>query len=144
MVYLAGHADSHPCSLQEVADFETIPPAYLGKILGDLRKHGLLVSAKGIHGGYELAEPASEITLWKICEVLDPIPESRSCILGFEDCGEGHRCELDEAWLPLRRSFIGLLKSTTIGDLAGPRENEGAPETLELETVEDVYANYKE
>ena len=60
LVYIAKQPEACLCGLQEIAEEENIPAAYLGKILGDLRKLQLLHSVKGIHGGYELAR-ASEL-----------------------------------------------------------------------------------
>jgi len=125
MVYLAKHAGSELCGLQEIAEGEHIPSAYLGKILGDLRKHQLLHSVKGIHGGYQLARPADEITLWIICEVLEPINENSHCILGLENCTSENKCSLDQTWNPLRKRFVEMLKSMSIAQIAGSLNEKG-------------------
>ncbi|MDH3494350.1 MAG: Rrf2 family transcriptional regulator [Acidobacteriota bacterium] len=118
LAYLANQSESQLCGLQEIAEKEQIPSAYLGKILGELRKHQLLRSVKGIHGGYELARPAEVITLWNICEVLDPVVEYDECILGLDSCNETNACALHESWTPLRTEFIKLLKTKTIDQIA--------------------------
>lgn len=125
LVYLAGHSTPHLCGLQEIAEVEKIPPAYLGKILGDLRKHHLLRSVKGIHGGYELAQPPESITIWNICEILDPISENGRCILRLEHCTPENICALDQVWMPQRKKFIKLLKTRTIAQIAVSMENDG-------------------
>ncbi len=84
LVYLAKQTESQLCGLQEIAENENIPSAYLGKILGDLRKHQLLRSVKGIHGGYELAQSADSITLWDVYQILDPLIDCEQCILGLD------------------------------------------------------------
>ena len=124
LVYLASHAEPHLCGLKEIAEEEHIPAAYLGKILGELRKHHILHSVKGIHGGYELAKPAEAITLWNICAVLDPVVEYQECILGLEQCDENNSCALHESWVPLRNKFIELLKTKTIAQIAESVESD--------------------
>ena len=118
LAYLAKQNDSQLCGLQEIATKENIPSAYLGKILGDLRKHQLLRSVKGIHGGYELAQPADSITLWDIYQILDPLVDCDRCILGLSHCEEIVPCALHDSWLPIRENFEELLRTTTIAQIA--------------------------
>lgn len=118
LVYLARQNDSQLCGLQEIAEHENIPSAYLGKILGDLRKHQLLNSVKGIHGGYELAQPADSITLWDVYQILDPLIDCDQCILGLNHCEDKCPCALHDSWMPLREDFINLLQTKTIAQIA--------------------------
>lgn len=118
MVYLAKQSGDNLCGLQEIAEKENIPSAYLGKILGDLRKHHLLRSVKGIHGGYELAQPAESITLWDIYTVLDPAIDCNQCILGLNKCDEKKSCAMHVSWIPLRDDFVNLLQTKTIAEVA--------------------------
>ncbi len=118
MVYIAGRSPSQLCGLQEIADKEQIPTAYLGKVLGSLRKHQLLRSEKGIHGGYELALPAEEITVWDIYSVLEPDVAGNECILGLEACNGERKCALHDSWIPVRDRFVDLLKTKTIDQIS--------------------------
>ena len=118
MVYIARQSPNHLCGLQEIAENEQIPTAYLGKVLGSLRKHHLLRSEKGIHGGYELAIPADEITIWDICSVLEPDVAGTECILGLKECGTEQKCALHDSCIPVRDEFIGLLKTKTIDQIS--------------------------
>lgn len=118
LVYLAKQYESDLCGLQEIAEKENIPSAYLGKILGDLRKHHILRSVKGIHGGYELAHPADSITLWDIYQILDPAIDCKRCILGLSDCDENKPCAMHDSWVPLRDKFVDLMQTKTIAEVA--------------------------
>src|SRR5262252_3857701 len=86
LAYIASRPESGLGGVLEIAAHEDIPPAYLRKILGELRRHRLLRSVKGIHGGYELGRPAEEITLWEVFKVLEPDPYMDTCILGNKAC----------------------------------------------------------
>ena len=116
LAYLAKNSPNDLCGLQEIAEKEGIPSAYLGKLLGDLRKHQLLRSVKGIHGGYELAIPADSITLWDVYQILDPLIDFDQCILGLNHCDNKCPCTLHNSWMPLRENFVNLLRTKTIGD----------------------------
>ncbi len=118
LVYLAGQTEDNLCGLQEIAENEQIPSAYLGKILGELRKHHLLRSVKGVHGGYELVKAPETITIWDVYLILDPAIDHDQCILGLDNCDEHESCALHESWIPLRNQFINLLQTKTIAQIA--------------------------
>ena len=121
LAYIAGHLDSKLCGLQEIADSERIPPVYLRKVLGELRRHRLLRSVKGLHGGYELARPAEKITLWEVFRVLEPDPYLDDCILGRGMCNAADACALHQDWQRLRKEIVGLLQGKTISEIAAPK-----------------------
>jgi Rrf2 family protein len=118
LAYLARNPDSGLCGLQEIAEHENIPPVYLRKVLGELRRHRLLHSVKGIHGGYELARPADTITLWEVFRVLEPDPYVDACLLGCGQCNPESSCALHEDWQKVRSGLVGLMQTKTISELA--------------------------
>ena len=118
LAYLAGHTESGLCGLQEIAKHEQIPAVYLRKVLGELRRHRLLRSVKGIHGGYELARPAGTITLWEVFQVLEPDPYLDACVLGRGQCDPESSCALHEDWQGVRDDLVRMLQSKTISGLA--------------------------
>jgi Rrf2 family protein len=118
LAYLAKHPNTGLCGLQEIAEHEHIPPVYLRKVLGELRRHRLLRSVKGIHGGYELARPAETITLWEVFRVLEPDPYLDACILGRGQCDPEASCALHEDWQNVRNGLVGLLETKTISEVA--------------------------
>lgn len=118
LAYLAKHQKSGLCGLQEIAEHERIPPVYLRKVLGELRRHRLLHSVKGIHGGYELARPADTITLWEVFRVLEPDPYLDACILGCGQCDPESSCALHEDWLKVRSGLVALMQTKTISEVA--------------------------
>ena len=118
LAYLANQNVGHPCGLREIAEAEQIPPVYLRKILGELRRHRLVRSSKGIHGGYELASSPQAITLWDVFRLLEPDPDLDLCILGHGTCNLGACCPLHEDWQPMRQEIVKLLQTKTISEIA--------------------------
>lgn len=118
LVFLARRKDTQLCGLQEIAESENIPQAYLSKILGDLRKHQLLRSVKGLHGGYELAKAAEDITLWDVYQILDPLIDCDQCILGLPDCDDEDACALHDSWLPIKVQLVKMLRTKTIAQIS--------------------------
>lgn len=129
--YLARRDSGQPCGLRELAESQGIPPVYLSKVLRELRRHRLVHTSKGIHGGYTLARPPSEIPLWEVFQMLDSNPELDDCILGQGVCHPGSACLLHEDWLRIRDSLIHLLQHRTIWDVIAPeRLQQPAPSDL--------------
>ncbi|HSB27163.1 MAG TPA: Rrf2 family transcriptional regulator [Pyrinomonadaceae bacterium] len=117
LAYIAGRPQ-RLCGLQEIAEHEAIPPAYLRKILGELRRHRLLRSVKGIHGGYELARLPEAITLWEVFKVLEPDPYMDTCLLGDKACRSDLTCVFHDDWSRVRKDLVSLLETRTIREAA--------------------------
>lgn len=124
LAYIASQPE-RLCGLQEIAEHEGIPPAYLRKILGELRRHRLLRSVKGIHGGYELGRAPEAITLWEVFKVLEPDPYMDTCILGNEDCAPESSCAFHEDWSRVRKDLVTLLETRTISEAAADISRKG-------------------
>lgn len=118
LAYIASQPENRLCGLQEIAEHEGIPPAYLRKILGELRRRRFLKSVKGIHGGYELGRAAEAITLWDVFTVVEPDPYMDMCILGNKSCAPESSCAFHEDWQRLRKEIVALLQERTIAEAA--------------------------
>lgn len=99
-----------------LAGITKVPPGYLPKILQTLRKAGLVISKRGLGGGFTLAKPPAEMTVLEVVNAVDPIKRIDRCPLGVDShvaglCPLHHR--LDEAALLVEKSFA----STTIAEL---------------------------
>ncbi|MGZ4107668.1 MAG: RrF2 family transcriptional regulator, partial [Tumebacillaceae bacterium] len=55
----------------KIVEVEGIPESFLEQILVTLRRNGLVEAARGVHGGYRLARPASAITMAEVIRVLE-------------------------------------------------------------------------
>ena len=74
MGYLARHGSfggPHVVSAQEIADRSHLHKSVVANLLKNLTKAGLLLSVRGMHGGYQLALPAAKISLGRILEVVE-------------------------------------------------------------------------
>jgi len=56
---------------KEISVRQNIPIKYLEQIINSLRKCGLVKSIRGAEGGYRLAKPPENITLYEILECLE-------------------------------------------------------------------------
>lgn len=93
------------------------PPNYLGKLLKNLAEQGLLVSQKGIGGGFRLARAATEITLFDVVDPIDHIGRWSGCILGLSACSDTVPCPLHERWKTVRTAYLHVLQKTTLAEI---------------------------
>lgn len=123
--YLAAHSSGKLTSKQEIARGESIPPAFLSKLLLALCRGQILRSRKGLLGGYELALPPEKISLLDIVRTVDNEPFQK-CILENHPCSEAHPCMLHPTWLPVRTMLLKYLEGTTVADLQRSSRKEPA------------------
>jgi Rrf2 family protein len=71
LALLATRPATRPVQIQELAEAGRIPPKFLEQILLSLRRAGILVSKRGLGGGYLLGRPASGISVLEIVELID-------------------------------------------------------------------------
>lgn len=120
MAFLASTYGSGPVPLSLVARTQRVPRRYLERIIGDLRRAGIVVSRRGVSGGYELSRPPERVTVADILKALD------GNVLPL-DCGGSRRCSfrtsLDACvakplWQALQRQLDDSLSRVTLAAMA--------------------------
>ncbi len=118
VLYLALRPEGEMTSIKSLARELGIPYHFLGKILQDLTRKKLLSSLKGPTGGFALAVPAKDVTLFHIVEAIDGAGFMRNCVLGFPECSGTNPCAVHSAWAGLRDEIYQMLISKNVGELA--------------------------
>jgi Rrf2 family protein len=70
MAELARSGD-RPVPIAALAERRAMPVQFLEQLFSTLRRAGLLVSHRGVKGGYTLARSADEITVLEVVQALD-------------------------------------------------------------------------
>jgi Rrf2 family protein len=83
---LAGQPDQ-PMVTSRLAELTRVPAGYLAKVMQSLGRAGLVNSARGVGGGFTLARPATEISIYDIVQAVDPLQRIRTCPLGLANHG---------------------------------------------------------
>lgn len=125
VLFLALKTGGEMTSIKELTKRLGIPQHFLGKILQDLTRKGLLTSLKGPTGGFGLAMPAKEITLYHIVEAVDGGDFLTTCVLGFRECSGSSPCAVHEKWASLRESVYQMLVGKNIAQLAAETQKPG-------------------
>mgnify|MGYP001566130748 FL=1 len=118
VIYLALKSEGEKTSIRELTRKINIPYHFLAKILQDLTYKGLLISQKGPNGGFALAKPARDITLFKIVEAIDGVDLTSKCVLGFPECSGKNPCAVHEKWAELRDGIHTMLVGKSIAQMA--------------------------
>ena len=98
--------------IDELAQIENVPRNYLVQILNMLRNGGLLDSRRGKQGGYTLAKPPAEISLYEVVAIVEPeLIAARAALEGQSGP------QVAEVWNTLSERIAGYLKKTTLTNL---------------------------
>ncbi len=99
--------------IDHLAKVEVVPANFLAQILSELRNGGLVLSRRGIQGGYTLARPPDQISLYDIVKVIEGDFFELS---GRAEGRTGRR--LKEVWQDLRDTVDEKARSYTLDLLA--------------------------
>lgn len=116
---MATHADQ--ATLAELSALERLPEPTVAKLLGRLRRGGVVDVQRGRHGGYALARPAAEITVAAVIRALGrPLLEGARCSPADSidpDCPHAADCGLRSVWRHVAQRIRDVLESTSVADL---------------------------
>lgn len=68
---LARTGSAGPVPIGEIARRRDIPVQFLEGLFATLRRSGILVSQRGVKGGYSFARPPEELTVLEVVEALE-------------------------------------------------------------------------
>jgi Rrf2 family protein len=117
VLYLAQQGNGDPVPVETIAEELSMPRNYLSKTLHMLAKRGILTSARGPHGGFELAIPGSELSLFDVVAPFDDLERRGQCLLGRPECNDQTPCAAHHRWKTLAESLSGFFRETTVEDL---------------------------
>ena len=124
MAQLARSYGSGPVPLSVVAEKERISQDFLEQLMVTLRQKGLVTSARGVHGGYMLADEPAHISVGDVMNAVDgPFIPMQCLEMAFdhhEVCGMGIAvcdCTTRDVWALLQERVTETLNGVTLADL---------------------------
>src|SRR3954470_8708022 len=92
LLFLAEEQGGAPVQLSRIAETQRVPPKYLELIMLDLKKAGLVKSARGPKGGYKLSRSAEQISFGEIVRSMEGPIALVSCasVNFYAPCGDCH------------------------------------------------------
>lgn len=105
----------------ELATRENLPQPTVAKLLGQLRRAGIIEAVRGRHGGYQLAGPPEKISVAATLTAVggDPVSDHQCLADPTPDnpCPRTGDCGIRSILRHLSQQVTNLLESTTLADL---------------------------
>jgi Rrf2 family protein len=133
-------------SLRDIAARQNISLDYLEQIMPALKSAGLIQARRGAQGGYQLARPASEITMLDILSTLEGSLDPMACLSSqplppeldemnnqkavatradspvLDTCGASGSCAVQEVWREVKTAMETVLRRLTLAELIERQE----------------------
>ena len=102
----------------EIAKSVNAPDLFVAKILQRLVKANVLVSVRGIHGGFSLAREPSAISLLDVLGASQASLAFRPCVLNPKACALQSTCPSRPVWVKIYENTVQELRQTTFDKLS--------------------------
>jgi Rrf2 family cysteine metabolism transcriptional repressor len=117
---LARHYDrGEPVRIDDLSKVEDVPANFLAQILGELKNAKLVVSRRGIQGGFLLARSPEQITLFDIVQAVEGDLMELS---GNFDGKSGRK--LKQIWNDIRAAAVAKARGYTLDAMAAKADGE--------------------
>jgi len=107
--------------IQTIAKAQNIPQRFLEQILNDLKSAKLVMSKRGVGGGYRLARPPQQITLAPIIRHIEGALAPVGCVSEHFyrkcSCPDESKCALRSVMKDVREAIVDILEKVTVADL---------------------------
>jgi Rrf2 family protein len=108
--------------LREIASTQHIPEAVCAQIMRKLVLAGIAASTAGPHGGYELARPASDISIAEVLTASDRDICIFRCVDDGCDCELSGRCAFQLVLRDMGRDLAQRLEGMSLEELSNAQE----------------------
>jgi Rrf2 family protein len=102
--------------IKEIAKGIQSPEHFMGKILTDLSRKGLVLSIKGPHGGFYMNDKCLKTTFADVVTAVDGNGLFKGCGLGLKFCSEANPCPIHDEFKIVRNKLQSMLETTRIGE----------------------------
>lgn len=146
LTHLADAKGENPRTARNIAADVNLPLPTVSKILKTLGREGILVSQRGIKGGYTLSGPADGINVAEIIGALEgPIAMTECTIFGDVECDHESDCPVRANWQIINQAVAKALSGITLADMMLPSLGEadgsggshGSTEMLNVMTINE-------
>jgi len=134
-------------SAREIARVHGLPAALLINILKNLQSHGLLLSTRGVKGGYQVTADLNALSLHELIAVVDCAGDSGDADCGCQDAVHDVTQDLEKNRVAsphgpvqaLQFKLVRFLKEVRVADLVFPGRRIDVPvERLRLKGTNKV------
>lgn len=104
---------------RELSTNLSIPYRFLLRVLGKLKRGGILASRQGDGGGYRLGRPPGEITLRQVVSLTESHASLSRCLgdTGLCNAGVAPNCRVHRTLCRVQEQMDALLDTYTFGNM---------------------------
>jgi FeS assembly SUF system regulator len=102
-----------------LAEQTRIAAPTVSKLLKQLQRAGLVISTRGLRGGYQLSRPATQISAAAILDALEGPIALTDCAVGHGNCEIEDSCRVGRVWQRLNLAVRRSLYEISLAQLAG-------------------------
>ncbi len=107
-----------PMTVKEISKRCQMSEKYLERIIGSLKRAGILESSRGKFGGYSFTKPADVLTVEEILKAVEGNIVPVSCVQGESDCGiDCDTCATRMFWCGMHQEISQILSGVTLSQL---------------------------
>lgn len=108
--------------IREIAEDQDVPRSFLAKILQKLVKAKIVLSVRGVKGGFTLARKPSEITLLDVTEAIQGPLFMNSCVLDSKSCSRRGVCSIHPVWIEICDFWAVKLREYDFSSISGNKK----------------------
>jgi len=117
LVELALEYGKKPVKLKDVASRQEISLKYLEQVMFPLRVSGYVKTHKGSQGGYVLAKPPEEVSMYDIIKTVEGSLSPVDCVDDPDTCHRIDNCVTRKVWVDLKAAICDELSRITLAEL---------------------------
>ena len=118
ILYIAVMQDENrKVQIDEIATRLSVPKHFLGKIMQQVVKAGLLKSTKGPYGGFSLAAETLATPVIRLVEITDGMEQFSLCVLKLKHCNGLNPCPLHYEMEEIKKNYLNVFTKNTFEDL---------------------------
>ena len=107
-------------SAQVLAERTRLEAPTVSKLLKQLAQANLVMSTRGVSGGYRLARPAADISIADIIAAIEGPLGMTECSIHSGLCGRENYCTVSSNLRKISAAVEGALRAVTLVDMAAP------------------------
>jgi FeS assembly SUF system regulator len=104
---------------RDLAESTQLPLPMVSKILKILARKEILISHRGVKGGYSLSRPATQISLGQVISALEgPVAITECSQVDTSKCKHEHQCPVRPNWLKINQVVMRSLNDIPLTEMA--------------------------
>jgi FeS assembly SUF system regulator len=106
-------------SASDLAELAKLELPTVSKVLKPLSRAGLVQAFRGSQGGYRLAMPATQISLFAVVEAMEGRLGMTECSGQHSQCEHEPHCDIQGHWQKVNDVIADALRGVSIAELGG-------------------------